>query len=52
LRDRRKRIDIGVDSNASGTLDPSEIQKTAYVCNGAQGPAGKEGLRGRAARRR
>lgn len=30
-----QRIDVGIDANANGALDASEIQKTAYVCNGA-----------------
>lgn len=27
------KIEIGVDSNGNGVLDPSEITKTSYVCN-------------------
>ena len=28
------RIDTGIDANSNGHLDSSEIQNTAYVCNG------------------
>ena len=28
------RVDSGLDTNGNGTLDPSEITDTAYVCNG------------------
>jgi hypothetical protein len=31
------RIDVGVDTNGDGMLEPNEIQHTAYVCNGASG---------------
>ena len=36
------RIDTGIDTNGNGVLDPSEIQSTAYVCNGGliPGPSG------------
>jgi Collagen triple helix repeat (20 copies) len=30
-----ERIDVGIDTNGDGTLESSEIQKTAYVCNGS-----------------
>jgi Dickkopf N-terminal cysteine-rich region len=29
-----ERVDVGVDANGNGVLDPSEVQQTAYVCNG------------------
>jgi OmcA/MtrC family decaheme c-type cytochrome len=29
------RIDVGLDANANGTLDASEITSTSYVCNGS-----------------
>jgi hypothetical protein len=35
-----ERIDIGIDTNGDGILEPNEIQKTAYVCNGAGLPQG------------
>jgi len=28
------RVDVGADANGNGVLDPSEVQRTAYVCNG------------------
>jgi OmcA/MtrC family decaheme c-type cytochrome len=28
------RVDVGVDTNNNGVLDPSEITNTSYVCNG------------------
>ena len=28
------RIDVGVDDNADGVLDTTEIDQTQYVCNG------------------
>ena len=39
-----KKIQSGLDSNKNGVLDPSEISETDYVCNGASGEAGTEGL--------
>src|SRR5882724_3317218 len=41
-----QRIDIGVDTNENGTLDPTEIQSTAYACSGARGPTGMNGTPG------
>ena len=39
------RIDIGMDSNASGVLDTSEITTTQYVCDGKDsGDSGTDGL--------
>lgn len=32
-----QRLDIGLDSNRSGSLDDAEITQTSYVCNGAGG---------------
>lgn len=32
------RIDVGVDTNHDGVLQASEIQSTAYACNGASAP--------------
>jgi hypothetical protein len=29
-----EKIDVGIDTNGDGILESSEIQKTAYVCNG------------------
>jgi hypothetical protein len=31
------KVSSGLDSNASGVLDPGEITSTGYVCNGAPG---------------
>ena len=28
------KVDAGLDTNSNGILDPSEIQSTAFVCNG------------------
>jgi hypothetical protein len=28
------RVDVGVDTNGDGVLEPNEIQHTSYVCNG------------------
>lgn len=38
------RIDLGVDDDASATLEASEIDATRYVCDGAVGPAGVNSL--------
>ena len=40
------RIDSGLDANANGTLDTSEIGATQFVCNGARGDAGANGANG------
>ena len=40
----------GIDANASGTLEDSEVSTSAYVCNGspgATGPSGPSGSSGR-----
>ena len=39
-----QRIDYGIDDNGDGTLGASEIDGTTYVCNGADGTAGQNGL--------
>jgi DNA-binding beta-propeller fold protein YncE len=31
------RIDVGLDLNGNGILEPSEVQSTSYVCNGTPG---------------
>jgi hypothetical protein len=41
-----ERIDVGIDVNGNGTLDLSEVQNTAYICNGAPGPVGPAGPQG------
>lgn len=33
------RVDMGVDDNRNGQLDPAEIDASEYVCNGAPGEA-------------
>lgn len=38
------RIDSGLDADGDGTLSDSEIAKTSYVCNGAQGASGLNSL--------
>lgn len=39
-----KAISVGIDANANGTLDASEIASTDYVCSGATGTTGANGL--------
>ena len=34
------RIDVGMDNNANGNLDPDEITQTGFVCNGGDGSVG------------
>ena len=41
-----KKIESGLDSNASGVLDPAEVTSTSYVCNGINGSDGANGLNG------
>ncbi|MGA0612081.1 WD40/YVTN/BNR-like repeat-containing protein [Caldimonas sp. KR1-144] len=41
-----KAIQVGVDANANGVLDASEIGSTGYVCNGASGANGADGSNG------
>ena len=38
-----KKITTGMDINRNDTLDPSEIDNTSYVCNGADGNGGTTG---------
>jgi hypothetical protein len=38
------RIDLGIDDDASATLEAGEIDATRYVCDGAAGPAGVNSL--------
>jgi hypothetical protein len=40
------RLDSGIDLNANGILDASEIVSTQYVCNGSPGAAGAAGSPG------
>lgn len=40
------RVDVGLDTDASGVLDASEITGTEYVCNGVPGPIGPAGENG------
>jgi OmcA/MtrC family decaheme c-type cytochrome len=40
------RIDVGLDANANGALDASEVTSTSYVCNGADGQDGGNGTNG------
>ena len=37
-------VETGVDTNGNGILDPSEVQNTQYVCNGANGTSGQTSL--------
>ena len=34
------RIDVGIDSNGNGSLDPNEITQTGFACNGGDGGIG------------
>jgi hypothetical protein len=34
-----ERIDVGIDTDRSGVLEPDEVQQTAYVCNGIGAPS-------------
>ncbi len=42
------KIEVGIDNNSNGVLDNNEINaaQTKYVCNGAQGVAGPQGIQG------
>ena len=40
------QIDYGVDENANGALDASEIDGTEYICHGANGQDGAAGVDG------
>ncbi len=39
-------VETGIDTNGNGVLDPSEVQNTQYVCNGANGTNGTDGTNG------
>ena len=39
-------VSTGIDDDRDGILDPTEVDTTAYVCNGAQGQAGAPGRDG------
>lgn len=39
-----QQIDFGSDDDSDNFLDAAEVDGTAYVCNGAQGPAGRTSL--------
>jgi photosystem II stability/assembly factor-like uncharacterized protein len=41
-----KQINIGLDTNRNGVLDPSEVTSSSYVCNGANGTNGTNGANG------
>ncbi len=41
-----KRIDTGLDTNASGVLDANEVTASTYVCAGAPGANGVDGSAG------
>lgn len=40
------RIDAGPDADGDGSLSPSEVEHTQYVCRGADGSAGPNGTPG------
>ncbi len=40
------QIDYGVDDNANGGLDASEIDGTEYICHGSDGQPGEPGTQG------
>jgi hypothetical protein len=42
--DGGQRLDVGLDDNNDGTLQAGEIDFTYYVCDGADGAAGLDGL--------
>jgi len=42
-------IDVGVDKNRNGQLDPGEVKKTDIVCNAAAQESGPSGPRARRA---
>lgn len=41
-----KKLENGLDLDASGVLEPSEVTATAYVCNGADGSDSTDGTNG------
>ncbi len=40
------KIQVGVDDNNDGTLQPEEVDATSYVCNGTDGTVGTNGTNG------
>ncbi len=38
------KIQAGADTNGNGVLDASEVTSTSYICNGAAGSSGTNGL--------
>ena len=40
------KIESGLDSDASGTLDSGEVTQTQYICNGNDGADGEDGADG------
>jgi predicted heme/steroid binding protein len=42
-------IQVGIDANEDGVLEQSEVQQTAYVCNGTGGDAGSPAALGASA---
>jgi hypothetical protein len=34
-----QRVDVGLDADGNGALDPAEVAKTVYLCDGAAGAA-------------
>jgi hypothetical protein len=38
------KVESGPDMNANGVLDPGEVLSTSYLCNGASGSDGADGL--------
>ncbi len=41
-----KAINVGIDSNANGMLEASEVSSSGYVCNGSGGSNGANGTNG------
>ncbi|MBN2723472.1 MAG: hypothetical protein JXR95_05310 [Deltaproteobacteria bacterium] len=39
-----QKIETGIDDNADGILDATEVDNTSYVCNGTDGTDGNDGL--------
>lgn len=42
-----QRLDVGVDHDGDGTLSPTEVGETSYICNGEHGADGRGGEDGR-----
>ena len=40
------QVQVGLDDNSSGILDPVEVDQTTYICNGAPGVNGTDGAPG------